>query len=155
MLLEIRQLQHKNKNMERRHKALLQKQKGVEQIIEALTDERRCAVVMDRLRRVDNPRSIAQWLRRSTMNTSKALSPASDVDLTAAVEIHQNPVYQQADGQPSPGSTPTFAQELMDEWQRACCPGMHSMNMEGDRPSVGDDTLRQKSMSISSLLNSD
>ena len=156
MLREIRQLQHKNENLERQYKVLLQKHALVEQIIETLKDDRRCTVVVNRLRRGDNSRSIAQWLRRSTMNNAKALIPAFEAELTAAVEAYQ---VDRADklsaGQLSSGMKPTLAQVFMDEWQQACCPGMHVMNPQLDSPSEADDAERQKSVPISSLLNSD
>ena len=156
MLREIRQLQHKNENLEQQHKALLQEHARVEQVIETLRDDRRCTMVVNRLRRGDNPRSIAQWLGRSTMNNAKALSPAFEAELTAAVEAyHLDRVEEPSAGQLSSGMKPTLAQEFMDEWQQACCPGMRGMNTQLDRPSEADDAERQNCVPISSLLNSD
>lgn len=156
MLREIRQLQHRNQNLEHQHKALLQRHAGVEQIIEMLKNDRRCTVAADRLRRGDNPQSVSQSLGRSTIQSSKALSPASEADLAAAVEAyHRDLADKLSVGQLSPGMKPTLAHEIMDEWQWACCPGTHGMNTQFGSPSEADDTERQKCMSINSLLNSD
>ena len=156
MLREIRQLQRKNEDLEQQHKALLQKHARVEQFVETLKDDRRFTVVVDRLRRGDNLRSIAQWLGRSTVCNSEVLSPAAEADLTAAVELHHRDLGDKPSvGQLSPGKEPTLALGFMDEWQRARCPDVYGMNTQCDSPSEADDTKRQECVPLSSLLNSD
>ena len=161
MLREIRQLQHKNEKLEQQHKALLQKYAKVEQIMEeqimeTLKDDRRFTVIVDRLRRGDDPRSVAQWLGRSTNSNSKAQSPASGEVLTLSVEVHgRDRVDKLHAGQLSPGMEPMLAPELVDQSQRACYSGMHGMRTSLDSPSEVGDTERQKCVPISSLLNSD
>ena len=156
MLREIWQLQQRNHNLEQQYKALLQKHACFQQIIETLVDGQRCTVATDRLRPGDHPRSVAQWLRRSTIQDSKARSPASEADLTVAVEAyHRDLADKLSVGQLPPGMKPTLAQEIMDEWQGACCPGVRGINTQLDSPSVADDTEGQKCMRIDSLLNSE
>ena len=156
MLREIRQLQHKNKHLEQQHKALLQKLARLEQFIETLKDDRRCTEVVDRLRRGDDLWSIAPWPGQSTTNNSKALSPVSEADLTAALEVHHRvPVDGLSVGRLSPGLKPTPTQEFIDEWQPACCPSSPSVNTHLDSPSEADDTEKQNCVPISSLLNSE
>ncbi|KAL8791556.1 MAG: hypothetical protein Q9195_005820 [Heterodermia aff. obscurata] len=153
-------LQHSNENLEQQHKVLLQKHARIEQIIEALKDDRRWVMVVDCLRRGDNPRSITQRLRRSTMNTSKntskTLLPVAEADLTSEFEVYRRDLLDKLPaGQLSPGGEPTLAQEIMNNWQRACCPGGHGIKTQLDSPSVADKTERLTSVPISSLLNND
>ena len=156
MLREIRQLQHKNEDLEQQHKALLQKHARTAHFVETLKDNRRFTVVVDRLRRGDNLRSIAQWLGRSTVSNSEALSPGAEAYLTAAVELHHRDLVDKLPvGQLSPSREPALALEFMDEWQRACCPGLHDVNTQLDSPSEANATKRQECVPLSSLLNSD
>ena len=92
MLREIKRLRQKNEHLEEEKGSLGEKNSWIEHIIHSLQDDGQGVEIINRLKRGESHKSIAEWLGRPLVGTDpQAVSPKTEHQISQAIEqYHRN-----------------------------------------------------------------
>ena len=97
MIREIQRLQRKNEYLEEENDSLGEKNEWIELIVNSLKRDAQGAEIIRRLKRGESYQIIAEWLGRPLTPNTQALSPASEVQLSRAIERYHNDLVENHD----------------------------------------------------------
>ena len=87
MVREIQRLRRKNESLEEEKENLEEKNDWIERIVGSLADDGQETEIIQRLKRGESHKTIAEWLGRPLKNLED-LSPTSELELVHAIERH-------------------------------------------------------------------
>ena len=98
MLREIRRLQRKNEHLEEEKDSLGEKNSWIEQIILSIKDDGQGIEIINRLKRGESHKSIAEWLGRPLVGPeTQAVSPTTEHQLSQAIENYHRDLVDNRD----------------------------------------------------------
>ncbi len=97
MIREIQRLQRKNESLEEENDTLGEKNESIEAIINSLKRDSQGPEIIRRLKRGETHQAVAEWLGRPLMPNTQALSPASESQLSRAIERYHRDLVDNHD----------------------------------------------------------
>ena len=97
MIREIQRLQRKNEHLEEENDSLGERNNWIEKIMRSLKDDGQGIEIIQRLKRGESHKTIAEWLGRPLSGEMQDMSPITEIRLTEAIEQYHRELVESHD----------------------------------------------------------